>query len=63
MPEFSFRMMTSKPALPVKPSVIRIIDTNGEHLDLLENNNAGETNALARSKRSDKPEPAAALTK
>ena len=33
--------MTSKPALPVKPCTIRIMDTNGENIVLLENNNTG----------------------
>ena len=34
-------MMTSKPALPVKPCTIRIMDTNGENIVLMENNNGG----------------------
>ena len=38
-------MMNSKPALPVKPCTIRIMDTNGENIVLLENNNTGTYNA------------------
>ena len=34
-------MMNSKPALPVKPCTIRIMDTNGENIVLMENNNTG----------------------
>ena len=36
-------MMNSKPALPVKPCTIRIMDSNGENVVLLENNNSGNS--------------------
>ena len=43
--------MTSKPALPVKPCTIRIMDTNGDDV-LMENNNPGIT-----SSQSHHPQP------
>ena len=44
--------MTSKPALPVKPCTIRIMDTNGENV-LMENNNPGILAGTFWQKHSD----------